>query len=419
MITGTPLAIAFEPAVSPCPFSLSPFHPCYPLIFYSDMNSEQDNRKLHIFLTGLLAVVVVLAVLAPGAFRTLVLAFALAYLMNPLVGFLEDKGVPRALSILSILTVIVGLIVLGLAIVVPFLLEEGIAFVGELPELIQGAFEKIRVWPVWQSLGLEIPSTIAQILEQLSFNLKEKGLSVLTPALAAVFNLTSGILGFILGIVSLVVIPLFFFFILKDLEFIEDGFYSFVPHSGREQVRKYLEMVDQVLGGFIRGQILVASALAVLYAVGLGITGIRFGVVIGVISGILFIIPYVGTIIGITASSIVLIVDFSGWGQVIAVVAVFAIAQSIEGYILTPRITGDRVGLNQLETLISIMIGGEIGGMTGLLVAIPAGGIVKKTFLMMKPESEGSGRELGSTGGEAHVQDQDEEKKGNGEEEKQ
>ena len=145
-------------------------------------------------------------------------------------------------------------------------------------------------------------------------------------------------------------------------------------------------MVDQVLGGFIRGQIIVASALAVLYAVGLGLTGIRFGVLIGVLAGILFIIPYVGTILGIAACGIILIVDFSGWGQVLGVVAAFVIAQSIESYILTPRITGDRVGLNQLETLISILIGGEIAGMTGLLVAIPAGGIIKKTFVMLKPD---------------------------------
>jgi len=350
------------------------------------MNTETGNRKLYIFLAVLMAVVVLLAALAPGAFRTLVLAFALAYLMNPLVGFLEGKGVPRALSILSILIVVIGLIVLGLFLVIPFLLDQGITFARELPDLVQDAFEKIRQWAIWQSLGYEIPSTIEQTLEQLTSNLKDKGLSILTPALTAVFNVTSGVLGLILGMVSLVVIPVFFFFILKDLDAIEDGFFSFVPPPGREKVKNYLEMVDQVLGGFIRGQILVASALAVLYAVGLGITGIRFGVLIGVISGILFIIPYVGTIIGIVASGIVLIVDFSGWGQVLGVAATFVIAQSIESYILTPRITGDRVGLNQLETLISILIGGEIGGMTGLLVAIPAGGIIKKTFVMMKPD---------------------------------
>lgn len=350
------------------------------------MNTETENRKLYLFLAGLLAVVVALAALAPGAFRTLVLAFALAYLMNPLVGFMERKGVPRALSILSIFLLIISLIVLGLVLVIPFLLEQGIAFARELPDLVQGAFEKIRQWAIWQSLGYEIPTTFQQTLEQLTSNMKDKGLGILTPALTAVFNLTSGIMGLILGIVSMVVIPVFFFFILKDLDGIENGFYSFVPPSGREKVKNYLEMVDQVLGGFIRGQILVASALAVLYAVGLGLTGIRFGVLIGVLAGIMFIIPYVGTILGIAACGIILIVDFSGWGQVLGVVAAFVIAQSIESYILTPRITGDRVGLNQLETLISILIGGEIGGLTGLLVAIPAGGIIKKTFVMLKPD---------------------------------
>jgi len=353
------------------------------------MNTDIENRKLYFFLAGLLAVVVALAALAPGAFRTLVLAFALAYLLNPLVGFMERKGVPRALSILSIFLLIIGLIVLGLFLVIPFLLEQGIAFARELPDLVQEAFENIRQWAIWQSLGYEIPSTFQQTLEQLTSNMKDKGLGILTPALTAVFNATSGIMGLILGIVSMVVIPVFFFFILKDLDGIENGFYSFVPPSGREKVKNYLEMVDQVLGGFIRGQVLVASALAVLYAVGLGLTGIRFGVLIGVLAGIMFIIPYVGTILGIAACGIILIVDFSGWGQVLGVVAAFVIAQSIESYILTPRITGDRVGLNQLETLISILIGGEIGGMTGLLVAIPAGGIIKKTFVMLKPETTG------------------------------
>ena len=373
------------------------------------MNTETENRKLYYFVGCLIAIIVGVAALAPGAFRTLALAFALAYLMNPLVGFLERKKLPRAVSILSISIIIVGLIVLFLFLVIPYLLEQGIAFARELPDLISGAFEKIRQWGIWGALGYEMPVTLEQTFDQIASSMKEKGLSILTPALTAVFNVTSGILGLILSIVSMVIIPVFFFFILKDIDGIKEGFYNFVPPSGREKVKNYMEMVDQVLGGFIRGQILVASILAVLYAAGLGMTGIRFGVLIGVVSGLLFIIPYVGTIIGIIASAIVLIVDFSGWGQVIGVAATFAIAQSIEGYILTPRITGDRVGLNQLETLIAILLGGEIGGMTGLLLAIPAGGIVKKTFVMFKPEV---------TGGDGGTNEAvEEEKRGKGEEE--
>jgi predicted PurR-regulated permease PerM len=148
-------------------------------------------------------------------------------------------------------------------------------------------------------------------------------------------------------------------------------------------------MVDGVLSGFIRGQIMVALSLAVLYSVGLGITGIRFGVLIGVVAGLMFIIPYVGTVIGVLASATVLLVDFSGWGQVVGVVATFGIAQAIEGYVLTPRIVGNRVGLNQLETLVVILVGGEMGGLAGLIIAIPAGGILKRTIQFLLPDKPG------------------------------
>jgi predicted PurR-regulated permease PerM len=144
-------------------------------------------------------------------------------------------------------------------------------------------------------------------------------------------------------------------------------------------------MADGVLGGFIRGQILVALCLAVLYSAGLLITGLRFGVVIGVTAGILSVIPYVGFLIGLLASAVVVLVDFSGWGLVFGVAATFGVSQLIEGYVLTPRFVGNRVGLNPLETLIAVLVGGEMGGFAGLLIAIPACGILKKTVILLKP----------------------------------
>ena len=208
------------------------------------------------------------------------------------------------------------------------------------------------------------------------------------PLATGIFQATSGAVGILLGIIHLVIIPVFFFFILKDIDRLRESFYSFVPPSIRVQVRDYLRMIDGVLSGFIRGQIIVALCLAFLYALGLGITGIRFGVLIGVVAGLLFIFPYVGTILGILAATLVLIVDFSGWGQVIGVAATFGVAQVIEGYVLTPRITGNRVGLNQLETLIVILVGGEMGGLAGLVIAIPAGGILKKTLEFLRPDNQ-------------------------------
>ena len=190
--------------------------------------------------------------------------------------------------------------------------------------------------------------------------------------------------------------------VLLPLEFCQ-SFNDLLPPSRREPVGRYMAMVDGVLSGVIRGQIIVSLSLAVLYSLGLTLTGIRFGFLIGVVAGLLFIIPYVGTMIGIAASAVVLIVEFSGWGQVFGVAATFAVAQAIEGYLLTPRIVGNRVGLNQLETLAAILIGGEAGGFTGMVLAIPAGGILKKSFgLFLKSSRKSDGQPAGSEEERSH-----------------
>jgi len=348
-----------------------------------------EKQKFILFLTGSALSVVVVAILAPGAFQALALAFGLAYLLDPAVDFFERKKVPRAVSILVILLVIAGLLTLLLSLGIPYLWKQAVQFIREAPALAEQALGKIAKWNLFPE---EMTRSVPELLEDLKGRILAGGFANIKPLATGIFQATSGGVGVLLGVIHLVIIPVFFFFILKDLDRIQKGFYRFVPSSLRDRVRAYFAMVDDVLSGFIRGQILVALSLAVLYSVGLGLTGIRFGVLIGVVAGLLFIVPYVGTVIGILASALVLMVDFSGWGQVMGVAATFGIAQAIEGYLLTPRIVGNRVGLNQLETLIVILVGGEMGGLAGLIIAIPTGGVLKKTIDFLRPgEGEAEG----------------------------
>ena len=347
------------------------------------MINMDEKQKFYSFLAAFFGGIVVIAWMAPGAFKSLTLAFALAYLLDPAVDWLERKNVPRVASILAILLVIAGFLTLALSWLIPYLWKEGVEFIREAPELTEKALVKIAGWGL---LPEEMTRSVPELLNEIKGQLLAGGWSTIKPLIGGLFEATSGIVGSLLAIVGFVIIPVFFFFILKDIDNIRDSFYRFVPDPIEEWVRDYLKMVDAVLSGFIRGQIMVALSLAVLYSVGLGITGIRFGVLIGVVAGLMFIIPYVGTVIGILASAMVLLVDFSGWGQVIGVVATFGIAQAIEGYVLTPRIVGNRVGLNQLETLVAIMVGGEMGGLAGLIIAIPAGGILKRTIQFLLPD---------------------------------
>lgn len=370
-----------------------------------------EKKKFFLFIGGAFVALFFVARMAPGAFTSLVLAFAFAYLLDPAVDWLQRRNVPRAVSILLILLLTAALIAAALSFLIPYLWKEAVMFIREAPQLAEKALVKIAGW---HFLPEEMTRSVPELLNEIKGRLLAGGWSTFKPIIAGLLNATSGLVGGVLAIVSFVIIPVFFFFILKDIDHIEDSFYRFVPDSIELWVRDYLSMVDDVLSGFIRGQIIVALCMAVLYSLGLGITGIRFGVLIGVVAGLLFIIPYVGTVIGILASAMVLLVDFSGWGQVLGVVATFAIAQAIEGYVLTPRIVGNQVGLNQLETLIAILVGGEMAGLAGLIIAIPTGGILKKTGQFLLPDKEG-----GQTEGERDERlytaaAQDTEKRGHG-----
>jgi len=351
------------------------------------VSGMSEKGKFQAFLIGGLASFIVLAILAPGAFKALALAFGLAYLLDPVVTFFERRKVPRILSIFVILLVIAGLLALVLGLGVPYLWKQALLFIREAPALAEQALQKISHLKL---LPEEMTRSVPELLDQLRIRLLSGGFSNISPIATGLFQATSGVVGILLGILHFVVIPVFLIFILKDIDQIKRGFWFYVPDSLMDQVQNYVRMVDDVLGGFIRGQIIVALSLAILYSVGLGLTGIRFGILIGVVSGLLFIIPYVGTVLGLLASGLVLIVDFSGWGQVFGVLATFGIAQAIEGYILTPRIVGNRVGLKPLETIIAVLVGGEIGGLGGLLIAIPVGGILKKTLTVLLPVKRGA-----------------------------
>lgn len=353
-----------------------------------------SDRKSFLLLAGVLgAALIALLAFAPGAAAALALSFGFAYLANPLVSLLERRRLSRPAASLLVVFLIAAVVLVMLLLLLPYLITQGIEFMEDLPDLVDSSLKAVAQWRLWERIGVSVPASITQAMSELSGSVGDVGLSTLKSALGTILNVTSGVMGVLLSLVSLVIVPVFVFFFLKDFNTLKASFFGMLPESRRKPVARYFAMVDDVLSGFIRGQIMVALSLAVLYSIGLSLTGIRFGFLIGVVAGLLFIIPYVGTMIGIAASAVVLIVDFSGWGQVFGVAATFAIAQAIEGYVLTPKIVGNRVGLNQLETLVAILVGGEAGGFAGMVMAIPAAGILKKSFGLFLEASREKGEE--------------------------
>lgn len=308
----------------------------------------------------------------------LVLSFFVAYLVFPAIVRLEKFGINRAVSVSAVFLLIV-LICLGLlAAIIPSLLFEARRFLTELPAMGVTAAERIE--RLLLDFGLPVVIDQESVREMLLQYSNSLSLSALKPMGLLVSRSVAGVLGSVLGLLNLFLFPLFFFYIILDYERIVRQLSELIPKQYRPGWQKFEEHVGEVFSGYIRGQILVAFILSLLYAIGLGLAGVKFGVLIGLIAGLLNIIPYVGFLLGFGTAMIVTLADYSGIGSVLVVVLVFAIVQTLEGFVITPKLVGDKVGLSSFITMLALIVGGNAGGLVGILMAIPIAAIAKRVL---------------------------------------
>ena len=301
--------------------------------------------------------------------------FALAYAFDPLADRLERRGMGRTAAV-SLIVGGVGLLALGaLAVVIPALISEVRGFAVEFPGYAAQAHD--RVTAVLASYGLSLPQGKDELLERLRTALEGVSLAALSPVGVFAGKVFSNATGTLVGLLNLIIVPVVFFYFLRDISGMRRGALDLVPPRLRPVAVARLDQADRVFSGYLRGQITVALILAAAYAIGLSLVGIRFGALIGIVSGLLNVIPYLGVALGLTASLVMAAVDFSGWGSVAGVLAVFAASQIAEGFFITPRIVGDKVGLSPVETIVALIIGGEFGGLAGMVLAIPVAGCAK------------------------------------------
>lgn len=303
------------------------------------------------------------------------LGFALAYAFDPVADRLEARGMSRTLAVGLIMAAsLLGLAALA-AMVLPTVVSQARELAGQLPDYLhlaaQRASEQAAAW------GLPFPATEHELAGRLKGWLRGVSLGALLPLGRFAGRFFTSAAGMLVGALNLVVVPVVFFYFLRDISAIRLSFIGLFPPRRQDGVVRRLDEADRVLSGYIRGQISVALILAALYSAGLALVGIPFGVVIGVLSGLLNIVPYVGVLTGLVLSLVMAAVDFNGVWPFLGVLAVFGVCQFLEGFIITPRIVGDKVGLSTVETVIALIIGGELGGFLGLVAAIPAAGILK------------------------------------------
>lgn len=327
---------------------------------------------------------------APGVCSLLLASFIVAYVCAPIVDFLQRRRLPRSVAAVLVLLGIacfwIGLFLL----LVPVVVEQGQNLSVRLPKAV--AYFESTLIPWFESkFGVDVPNTTAGIADRLGELLPRVGTSLASPLGQLVASTFGGFLGIVAAIANLILIPVLAFYLLVHYHRIWPRITELIPRRQEVRVHDIMRRIDSSLAGFVRGQLTVALVLGALIAIGLSIVGIDGAIVIGLLSGLLNLVPYVGTGIGIGLSLLLALFEFGGWGPIFGVLIVFTVTQTLEGLLITPRIVGDRTGLSPVIVILAVLAGGEIFGFVGLLLAVPAAAVLKVLLQEVRQLYLGSG----------------------------
>jgi predicted PurR-regulated permease PerM len=301
-----------------------------------------------------------------------VAGMVLAYFLDPIADRLERAGLSRVAATFLILVAFLVALTVAMIILIPVLASQLAGFLGKLPEYLAQLQTLITSFnPQWleQRFGLDAGS----LREGLN-SLLTSGVGFLTTLFQSIWS--SGVALFsIAGL--FVVTPVVAFYMLLDWDRMVAAVDSWVPRDHVETVRQIFGDINAATAGFVRGQGTLCLILGIMYALGLTLTGLNFGILIGLFAGLISFIPYVGSLVGLVLSVGVAFVQFwPDWTMVAAVAAVFFVGQFIEGNILQPRLVGKSVGLHPVWLMFALFAFGALFGFVGLLIAVPAAAAV-------------------------------------------
>lgn len=323
-----------------------------------------------------------------SVFYPFVYAGVIAYLLRPIVERLAAMGMPRLLAVLLTYVLVFALLALMLEFIVPVIVQQVMAFVDHFPAYSSAV---VKYFNIARSryLRINLPTGSTRIINQLASNLRERGLALLQ-------GLPEASIGIFGGLLNLILAPVIAFYVLKDLPVIRATLLELFPQRHRENVAVVLRQVDFVLGGFLRGQALVSLVVALTTGLALWVAGVNFPLLLGLLTGILNIIPYFGPVAGGAAAATVALFQ-SPTKALIVIVIMFAV-QQLDGMIISPVIMKHAVDLHPTVIIFSLLLGGAVFGFVGLLVAIPIAAIFKALVMYFFYQQEDMPLEIAEEG---------------------
>lgn len=303
-------------------------------------------------------------------------ALLLAYLLSPFVEVLEKRKVPRTVAILIIYGVFIAGLVMAFVYGIPAIVEEVNGLIKQLPSLTQQA-QNLLVRLQEQFSHVNLPLYVADAVNNNLLKLQ----GYLDSWLNAIPQFIVGLFG---SMVTIILIPILSFYMLKDLELIKQSLLNLAPGGQRGRIYALFSRIDDKLGAWIRGQLTVGFIVGFLTFVGLEIVGMDFALVLGTVVGITNIIPYFGPIIGAVPALFLGLLRSPI--MFVKVLIVQVVAQQLESNFITPQILGRQLGLHPLLIIFSLLLGAQFGGIAGLLFAVPVTAVIREVVIFWREQ---------------------------------
>jgi predicted PurR-regulated permease PerM len=313
-----------------------------------------------------LALLWLIALLGP-ILTPFLLAGILAYVCNPLVDRLQGLGLPRLAAVSIVLLLLAGILVGLVLILTPLLAEEASVLAARLPEALALANEKLAPW-LRHNLGIKLrldPASLGKLVTDNMNSLQGLGQHLFE-------SIKIGGVALIGLLINLMLAPVVMFYLLVDWHRLLASIDNAIPRAWHEKAVSMAREVDVVLSQFLRGQILVMLTLAAYYSFALWIVDLPSAISIGLLTGLLVFIPYIGFATGFLLALLVATLQFAGLEPIVAVLAIYGVGQLLESFLLTPFLVGERIGLHPLAVIFALMAFGQLFGFFGVLLALPA-----------------------------------------------
>jgi len=310
--------------------------------------------------TGALALYLLSPILAPFLF-----AATLAYICNPLVDGLSRRKVPRTLGVVLVLLLLLAAFVVLLLVMLPLLVQQVRAIAEQMPVYVD--WVRSALGPLAERhLGVRLD--VALIKNWLLEHVEE----IRAVAMKLLPSIKTGGLALLAFVVNLVLVPVVLFYFLRDWNQMVKSVDEIIPRRWHDTATTILREIDKVLGQFLRGQLMVMLLMGIYYTAGLWLAGLDFALSVGMIAGLVTFVPYLGVVIGVTLATLTGLLQFSEPTALFGVWAVFVVGNLLEGYVLVPRLVGERIGLHPVAVIFALLAFGQLFGFFGVLLALPA-----------------------------------------------